>query len=73
MIARIAYRLGQLLDRDRRARQIRIAEPEVDDVSAFTPSLKFQRVDDGEHVRRQAGDTTEFHWRRLAKPVHRAH
>jgi hypothetical protein len=61
VVARIAHRLRQLLDRDRGGRQVGIAEPEVDDVLTCSPQLHLQRVDLCERVRRQRVDTAELH------------
>ena len=61
VVARIAHRFGQLLDRDRRRRHVGVAEREVDDVLACSPELHLQRVDLRERVRRQRVDPAELH------------
>ena len=45
VVARVARRLAQLVDRDRRRRHVGVAEPEVDHVLAGSPGVHLQRVD----------------------------
>ena len=61
VVAGVAHRLDQLLDRDVGRREVGVAEPEVDDVLAGPPQLHLQRVDVGEHVRRQRVDSAKLH------------
>ena len=61
MVARVAHRLDQLLDRDVGRRQIGVAEREVDDVLAGSPQRHLQRIDLRERVRRQSVDPSELH------------
>ena len=60
MVARVAHGFGELLDRDRRRRDVGIPEREVDDVFAGPAELHLQRVDLGERVRRQRVDAAEL-------------
>ena len=46
VVARVAHRLDQLLDRDVGRRDVGVAEAEVDDVLAGAPGLDLQGVDD---------------------------
>ena len=61
VVARVAHRLDQLLDRDVGRRDVGVAEAEVDDVLAGAPGLDLQRVHDPEDVRRQRVDPAELH------------
>ena len=61
MVARVAHRLGELLHRDGRRREVGVAEREVDHVFAGAPELHLQRVDLRERVRRQRVDPAELH------------
>jgi len=54
-------RLGQLLHRDVRARNVGIAEAEVDDVLTGPSRFVSQLVDDREDVGRQPVDAAELH------------
>ncbi len=66
---RLAQRFLQLLDHMGRRRQIRIAHPEVDNISAGVPRGRLGPVDLFEHVRRQAADAVEiFHGTLLRQP-----
>ena len=68
MVARVTGRLGQLLDRDVRARDVGIAEPHVDHVATGAAGLIAQLVDDGEHVGRQSIDPAKLHVREVTGP-----
>ena len=68
VVARVLCRLRELLDRDRGRRDVRVAEPEVDDVHIRTTGCHLQRVDLGKGVRRKRVDATEFHASRVAPP-----
>ena len=61
----VAGRLAELVDRDLRRRDVRVAEPQVDDVHAGSPSLDLQPVDDGEDVRGHPVDPAELHGSRV--------
>src|SRR5262249_16906690 len=61
VVARVADRLAELVDRDRRRRDVGVAEPQVDDVGAGPPRLHLQRLDGAEHVGRERVDPTEVH------------
>ena len=61
MVAGVARRLGQFLYGDRGARDVRVAETEVDHVVSGVASLVPQLVDGCEHIRRQPIDTAELH------------
>jgi hypothetical protein len=61
VVARVPDGLPELLDRDLRRGQVRIAEAQIDDVLAGAPQLELQPVDDGEHVRRQCPDPAQIH------------
>jgi hypothetical protein len=61
VVARVAGRLGELVDRDDRRRDVGVPEAEVDDVAPGPPRLRLQRVDDREDVRRQTRDAAELH------------
>ena len=63
MVARVQDRLAQLLDRDRRRRDVGVAEAEIDDVLPGPPQLQLQLVDGGEDVRRQRADAAELQLR----------
>ena len=65
VVARVPCGLAQLLDGDRRRRQVRVSEAQVDDVATGAPGLELDPVDDREDVGRQAGDASEFHDRTL--------
>ena len=60
VVARVARRLGQLLDRDLGRRDIGVAEAQIDDVVARAAGRHLQAVDDREDVRRQRVDTAEL-------------
>jgi len=66
VVAGVVRRLGELLDRDARRGDVGVAEPEVDHVASGPAGLDLEPVDDREDVRRQAGDATELHHRRVA-------
>ena len=53
--------LGQLVDGHVGRGQVRVPEPEVDDVASAPPRCRLQVVDGGEHVRRQPVDAAELH------------
>ncbi len=59
VVARVAHRLGELVDRDRGRRQIGVAEREVDDVLAGPPEMHLQRVDLCERIRRKGVQASE--------------
>src|SRR5690606_32645294 len=61
VVARVLGGLGELVDRDLRARQVRVAEAEVHDVAPRSACLDLEPVDDREDVGRQTGDPAELH------------
>ena len=61
MVARVAHRLDQLLDRDVGRRQIGVPEREIDDVLAGSPQRHFQRIDLRKRIRRQSVDPAKLH------------
>ncbi len=61
VVARVAHRLDQLVDRDIGRRHVGVAEAEVDDVDPGTPGLDLQGIHDAEDVGRQRVDPAEFH------------
>ncbi len=68
VVAAVGSRLGQLAHGHVGRGQVRVAEAEVDHVDAGPPSIHLQPVDDGEDVRRKAGDPPELHPSRLVRP-----
>ena len=69
VVAADAGGLGQLLDRDLRRGDVRVAEAQVDHVHAGSPRLHLQVVDDREDVGREVGDPTELHAERGVLPA----
>ncbi len=65
VILRVLGSLNQLFHGDLRGRKIRVAEPKIDHVLAGATCFHLQRIDDGEDVRGEPGDSTEFHTGRL--------
>ena len=61
MVARIANRLGELLDGDVGRGDIGVAEGEVDHVLAAAARVHLESIDVRHHVRRQTGDAPELH------------
>jgi hypothetical protein len=61
MVARVADRLDQLLDRELGRRRVGITEGEVDDILAGAPELDLQPVDLRECVWRERVNTPEVH------------
>ena len=61
VVARLAGRLGQLLHDQVGRGDVRVAEPEVDDVVAGSAEVLLDGVDDREDVGRHALDATELH------------
>ena len=68
MICRPRRGFGELLDDRSRRRDVGVAEPEIDDVAAFSPQPPLQLVDGREDVRRQVPDAAELHRARLHRP-----
>jgi hypothetical protein len=68
VVPRVVSSLGELLDGDLGRRDVRVAEPEVDDVLAGSPRRCLELIDLGEHIRREPGDAAQFHWWRLHRP-----
>src|SRR5205085_2761476 len=66
VVARVARRLGQLLDRDLGRRDVGVAEAQVDDVFAGPAGGHLQPVDDGEDVGWQRVDPPELERMRSA-------
>ena len=56
--------LPQLLDGDRRRREIRVAEAEVDHVVSLAPQLPLQLVHGREDVGRQVVDAVKLHFQK---------
>ena len=67
MVARVAHRFDELLDRDVGRRQVGVAEREVDDVFAGSPQLHLQRIDLRKRVRRQGVDPAKLHVRQVRR------
>src|SRR5205823_12932670 len=61
VVAGVPGRLGQLVDGDLRRRDVRVAEPEVDDVLPGPTGGQLPGVDGGEDVGRQRVDPAELH------------
>ena len=61
MVARLRRRLGELLHDERRRRDVRVAEAEVDHVASLGAKAALQRVDRREDVRRKLVDAAELH------------
>ena len=60
MVDRLGRGLGELLDRDRRRGDVRVAEAEVDHVAALPPELAFQLVDRRKDVRGEIVNSTKL-------------
>src|SRR5579884_3469967 len=67
MVAVVVGRLGQLLDGDVRARDVGVAEAQVNDVLLLPAGLVPKLVDDGEDVGGQPVDAPKLH-SNLLKP-----
>ena len=69
VVARVAHRLDQLVDRDVGRRHVGVAEAEVDDVDPGAPSLDLQGIHDAEDVGRQRVDAAELHLSHGTQPA----
>ena len=67
MVDRFERGLGELFDGNSGRRNVRVAEPKVDDVAALTAQFSLQVVDRCEDVRGQIMNPTEFHSRPQSK------
>ena len=61
--------LAQLLDGDRRRREIGVAEAEVDHIVSFVPQLPLQLVHGREDVGRQVVDAVKLHFQKYYRRV----
>ena len=61
--------LAQLLDGDRRRREIGVAEAEVDHIVSFAPQLPLQLVHGREDVGRQVVDAVKLHFQKYYRRV----
>ena len=61
MVARLYGGLGELLHDERRRRNVRVPEAEVNHVASLRAKAALQRVDRGEDVRRKLVDAAELH------------
>ena len=64
VVARPERGLPQLLDGDRRRRDVGVAEAEVDHVVSLAPQLPLQLVDGREDVGRQVVDAVKLHFQK---------
>jgi hypothetical protein len=65
VVGRLGRRLGELLDDCGRRGNVRVAEPEVDDVPPFAPQPPLELVHCREDVRGQVADPAELHARSI--------
>ena len=70
VIRRLERRLPQLLDGDRGRRDVRVAEPQVDDVPSLAPQVSLQLVDRREDVGRQVVDAIKLHFGKYCRRVY---
>ena len=61
MIARVVGGLGQLVDGDLGAWEVRVTEAEVHDIATSSTGLDLEAIDDREYVRGQPLGATEVH------------